>query len=276
MVLGAIFSVQLGAAIATKLFDRIGPSGVTFLRSALAAVMLAVVARESLKALRRSQLRDVVIFGLILAAMNLCFYEAIDRLPLGVVVALEFLGPLGVAVFGSRRRRDLIWVAIAALGVLLLTDPFSSSGIDATGTVLALTAGALWAAYIVQSARVGASYPGLSGIASATAVAGVVLIPIGVAQGGADLLDPGVIAAGFGVGLLSTALPYSLELEALRRLPKAVFGVLMSLEPAVAALIGFVALSQDLSAAEVIAIGLVVAASAGAMRSAATPPPRDA
>jgi inner membrane transporter RhtA len=276
MVLGSILSVQLGAALATGLFDQVGPGGASMLRSGFAALVLLAVAHRSLRELRGSRLREVVLFGLILAAMNLSFYAAIDRLPLGVAVTLEFTGPLAVAVFGSRRRRDLVWALLAALGIVLLSGAFGEGGIDAVGALLALLAGALWGAYILQSARVGASYPGLGGLASATAVAALLVAPVGFVQGAGELLDPGVLAVGLAVGLLSSAIPYALELEALRRLPNAVFGVLMSLEPAVAALIGFVALSQDLSVLEVVAIGLVVTASAGALRSAATPTPRDA
>lgn len=276
MVLGSIVSVQSGAALATKLFDRVGPGGATMLRSVFGAAILLAVSHRSLRALRRSQLRDVVLFGLILAGMNVCFYAAIDRIPLGVAVTLEFTGPLAVAVLGSRRRRDLLWALLAAAGILLLSDGFGAGGIDALGAGLALLAGALWGCYILQSARVGASYPGLGGLACATTISAMLVAPIGIGQGGWDLFDPAVLAIGVGVGLLSSAIPYALELEALRRLPNAVFGVLMSLEPAVAALIGFLALSQDLAATEVVAIGLVVAASAGALRSTATPTPRDA
>lgn len=275
MVLGSIVSVQSGSALATKLFDQVGTGGATLLRSGFGALILLVVARRSLPALRNSQLHDIVLFGLILAAMNVSFYAAIDRIPLGVAVTLEFTGPLAVAVFGSRRRRDLLWAGLAAAGILLLSDGFGGGGIDALGAGLALLAGALWGCYILQSARVGASYPGLGGLACAIAVSTLLVFPVGIAQGGGDFLNLSVLAIGLGLGLLSSAIPYALELEALRRLPNAVFGVLMSLEPAVAALIGFLVLSQDLAATEVVAIGLVVTASAGALRSAATPAPRD-
>jgi inner membrane transporter RhtA len=275
MVVASIVSVQCGAAAATTLFDEVGPQGSVFLRSLFAALALLAVARRGLRPLRGPQLRDIVLFGVALAGMNLCFYAALDRLPLGVAVTLEFVGPLGVAVFGSRRRRDLLWALLAAVGILLLSDGVSGNGIDALGAALALIAGGFWAAYILQSARVGNSYPGLGGLAVAMSISAVLVAPFGIAQGGVDLLVPATLAVGLGVGLLSSAIPYALELEALRRLPNAVFGVLMSLEPAVAALVGFLALSQDLAAVELVAIGLVVAASAGALRSAATPAPRD-
>jgi inner membrane transporter RhtA len=275
MVLGSIVSVQCGAALATTLFDQVGPGGAVFLRSALAALVLLVVARRGLRPLRGSRLRDVILFGVALAGCNLAFYAALDRLPLGITVTLEFVGPLGVAVFGSRRRRDVVWALLAAAGIVLLSDGTGGAGIDALGAALALLAGAFWAGYILQSARVGNSYPGLGGLAVAMAISTVLVAPFGIAQGGGDLLVPSTLAIGLAVGLLSSAIPYALELEALRRLPNAVFGVLMSLEPAVAALVGFVALSQSLAPLELVAIGLVVAASAGALRSAATPAPRD-
>jgi inner membrane transporter RhtA len=275
MVVASILSVQCGAALATTLFDDVGPQGTVFLRSTFAALALLAAARGGLRPLRGRRLRDVVLFGVALAGMNLCFYTALDRLPLGVAVTLEFVGPLGVAVFGSRRPRDVVWALLAAAGILLLSDGVSGSGIDALGAALALAAGAFWAAYILQSARVGNSYPGLGGLAVAMAISAVLVAPFGIAQGGGDLLVPSTLAVGLAVGLLSSAIPYALELEALRRLPNAVFGVLMSLEPAVAALVGFVALSQDLALVEVVAIAMVVAASAGALRSAATPAPRD-
>jgi inner membrane transporter RhtA len=275
MVFGSIVSVQCGAALATTLFDRVGWGGAVFLRTALGAVLLLAFARGGLRALRGAELRDVVLFAVALAGMSLAFYAAIDRLPLGVAVTLEFVGPLGVAVFGSRQRRDLLWALLAAAGILLLSGGFGSGGIDAVGAALALLAGGLWAVYILQSARVGASDPGLGGLASAMAISTVLVAPFGIAQGGGELLAPAVLGVGFAVGVLSSAVPYVLELEALRRLPNAVFGVLMSLEPAVAALVGFLALSQDLSPVELVAIGLVVTASAGALRSAPTPAPRD-
>jgi inner membrane transporter RhtA len=275
MVFGSIVSVQCGAALATTLFDRVGWGGAVFLRTALGAVVLLAFARGGLRALRGAELRDVVLFAVALAGMSLAFYAAIDRLPLGVAVTLEFIGPLGVAVFGSRQRHDLLWALLAAAGILLLSGGFGSGGIDAVGAALALLAGGLWAVYILQSARVGASDPGLGGLASAMAISTVLVAPFGIAQGGGELLAPAVLGVGFAVGVLSSAVPYVLELEALRRLPNAVFGVLMSLEPAVAALVGYVALSQDLSPVELVAIGLVVTASAGALRSAETPAPRD-
>jgi inner membrane transporter RhtA len=207
--------------------------------------------------------------------MNFSFYSAIDRLPLGVAVTLEFSGPLAVAVFGSRRRADLIWAALAAVGIVLLSGGFGGASIDLGGALFALLAGAFWGLYILISARVGGRSEGLGGLALALSISTLLLLPAGIVQGSSELIHPAVLAAGLGVGLLASAIPYAVELEALRRLPNAVFGVLMSLEPAAAALVGLIALSQSLTATEVVAIALVVVASAGALRSAATPAPRD-
>jgi inner membrane transporter RhtA len=275
MAVASILSVQCGAALATTLFDSVGPSGAVFLRSLFGALALLTLARGSLPVLRGGRLWDVVLFGVALAGVNLCFYAALDRLPLGIAVTLEFVGPLGVAVFGSRRRRDLLWVLLAAVGIVLLSDAGGGEGLDPLGVALALAAGGFWAVYILQGARVGSSYPGLGGLAVAASISALIVAPFGIAQGGGDLLVPATLAVGLAVGLLSSAIPFALELEALRRLPNAVFGVLMSLEPAVAAVVGFVALSQGLALVEVVAIGLVVCACAGALRSAATPVPRD-
>jgi inner membrane transporter RhtA len=275
MAFGSIVSVQCGAALATTLFDTVGPLGAVFVRSAFGALALLALARRSLPSPRGRRQWDIVLFGVALAGVNLCFYAALDRLPLGVAVTLEFVGPLGVAVFGSRRRRDVIWALLAAAGILLLSDGSGGGGIDPLGAALALAAGGFWAVYILQSARVGDSYPGLGGLAAAATISALLVAPFGIAQGGGELLVPATLAVGLAVGLLSSAIPFALELEALRRLPNAVFGVLMSLEPAVAAAVGFVALSQGLAPVEAIGIGLVVLASAGALRSASTPPPRD-
>jgi inner membrane transporter RhtA len=275
MAVGSIVSVQCGAALATTLFDSVGSSGAVFLRSVFGALALLALARGRLPSLRGRRLGDVVLFGVALAGLNLCFYAALDRLPLGIAVTLEFVGPLGVAVFGSRRRRDVLWALLAAAGIVLLSDGAGGEAIDPLGAALALTAGGFWAVYILQSARVGNSYPGLGGLALAATISAVLVAPFGIVQGGSELLTPANLAIGLAVGLLSSAIPFALELEALRRLPNAVFGVLMSLEPAVAALVGFIALSQGLVPVEVVAIALVVAASAGALRSAKTPVPRD-
>lgn len=272
-MLGAIVSVQVGAAVATTMFDEIGPTGTVTLRLAFSALVLALLWRPALAGLRGSDRSDVLAFGLTLAAMNTSFYLALDRIPIGIAVTLEFVGPLGVAIALSGRRADLLWAALAALGILLLS-PGPIGSIDALGAGLALLAGVFWGTYIILSARIGRRWEDGQGLALAMAVATLAVLPFGIAEGGAKLLDPGLLAAGFAVAMLSSTIPYSLELEALRRLPQGVFGVLMSMGPAVAAGVGFLLLDQGLAAREVVAIGLVVAASAGALRSA--PPSAEA
>jgi inner membrane transporter RhtA len=274
LVLLAIASVQIGAALAKGLFDEIGAGGTVFLRVLFAALVLVALWRPSLRGHGRRALRLVVLFGLVLACMNLAFYAALDRIPLGLAVTFEFVGPLGVAVAGSRKALDLLWVALAAIGILLLSD-FGGADLDALGVGLALLAGALWAAYILLSARLGREFEGADGLALAMVVGTVVLVPVGVADGGSDLLVPWILAVAAAVAVLSSAIPYTLEMEALRQMPTGVFGVLMSLEPAVAALVGFIVLGEELAAREVVAILFVVAASAGASRGAVLAP-RDA
>ena len=270
LVLLAVGSVQSGAALAKTLFEDVGPGGAVLLRVIFAAVVLGVLWRPRVSGHSRRDLLLAALFGVSLAGMNLSFYEALDRIPLGVAVTLEFVGPLGVAVAGSRRPLDLLWVALAAASILLLAD--LTGGADAAGLLLALLAGGFWAAYILLSARIGQAFPGGAGLALAMAVAAALLIPVGVAEGGAELLEPRILAIGAAVAMLSSAIPYSLELESLRRLPSRVFGVLMSLEPAVAAIAGFVVLGETLGAREMVAIALVVTASAGAARGAKVPP----
>ena len=267
LVVGAVSSVQFGAAFAKSIFDEIGPGGTVFLRMLFAALVLCAIWRPRISGHSRRDVVLVLLFGASLAGMNAVFYASLDRIPLGVAVTFEFVGPLAVAVFGSRRRLDLVWVALAAAGILLLSD-FGGTDLDGVGVALALTAGAFWAAYILLAARVGQAFPGGDGLALAMAVAVIPLAPLGIAQGGSDLLVVWILAAGFAVAMLSSAIPYTLELEALRRLPAGVFGVLMSLEPALAATAGFVVLGEDLVAREIVAILLVVAASAGAARGA--------
>jgi inner membrane transporter RhtA len=275
LVLASIVAVQSGSALATTLFDEIGAAGAVFLRAGFGALVLLALTRGAVLRAREWPHRDVILLGVAVAAVNLCFYAALDRLPLGVAVTLEFVGPLGVAIAGSRRWRDGVWVLLAAAGIVLLSDGSGGDGIDLLGVALALAAGAFWAAYIVQSDRVGALSPGPNGAAMAAVISALLVAPLGLAQGGGEIFTASHLLVGLAVGILSTAVPYVFEMEALRRLPRAVFGVLMSLEPAVAAAIGFRALSQDLAASEVVAIALVVVASAGALRSAAAPAPHD-
>jgi inner membrane transporter RhtA len=264
LVMTGVISVQLGAAIATTLFDRLGPGGTVLLRTAFAAAVLLAIFRPVADTLRGATLRDILAFGVVLAGMNLAFYLALDRLPLGIAVTFEFVGPLGVAIATSRRRLDLLWVGLAAGGIVLLA-PGIGDGLDPAGVAFALTAGGFWAAYILLSARVGRGAGGRAGLAVAMGVAALLLIPVGIADGGGELLDGRLLAIGAGVAMLSSAIPYLAELEALRRLPAGTFGVLLSMEPAVAALVGLLALDQQLLGRELVAIGLVIVASAGAL-----------
>ena len=260
LVVVACVSPQLGAAVAVTLFDQLGAAGAAFLRLAFAAVVLWLVWRPRL----RGDLRLPVAFGVALGLMNWTFYEAIARLPLGVAVTIEFAGPLLVAVLGSRRPLDIVWVVLAGAGIVLLVGPGGGAALDPVGVAFALTAAVFWATYIVLNKRVGAAFPGGTGLAIAMAVGALVVLPAGVLQADGALGQPGLLGAAFVVAMLSSVVPYSLDLEALRRLPASVFGVLMSLDPAIAAIVGFVVLSQALGPVEILAIAMVVVASAGA------------
>jgi inner membrane transporter RhtA len=274
LVLLSIGSVQWGAAIAKGLFDELGPSGTVFLRVGFAALVLLLLWRPPLRGHTRGGYLLAALFGLVLASMNFTLYQALDRIPLGVAVTLEFVGPLGVAVAGSRRVLDLLWVTLAAGGILLLAplNLLGGTAIDPVGVALALLAGCFWAAYILLSARTGSIFPGGTGLVIALCIGTAVLLPVGIAGGGAALLDPKLLLVGFAVAMLSSAVPYSLELEALRKLPARVFGVLMSLEPAVAAMIGFVILGERLGFRALAAVLLVTVAAVGASRFAGLEP----
>jgi inner membrane transporter RhtA len=274
LVLVAVSSVQFGAAFAKTLFDEAGPGGTVFLRVFFAALVLGMLWRPALRGRLPADWRLIAAYGFVLVGMNLSFYEALDRIPLGIAVTFEFVGPLGVAIAGSRRALDGLWVVLAAAGILLLSD-FGTADLDGLGVALALLAGCFWAGYILLAARVGRRYPGGQGLALAMALGAVMVAPVGFADAGGDLFGAEVLVVGLAVAILSSAIPYTLELEALRRLPEGVFGVLMSLEPAAAALAGFIVLGEDLATREVVAIALVVTASAGAARNARVPP-RDA
>ena len=266
LVLFSIVSVQLGAAIAKTLFDSLGPGGTVFVRITFAALVLVLLVRPKLRGYDRTGYLVAGLFGVALAAMNLSIYLAIDRIPLGVAVTLEFVGPLGVAVAGSRRLLDLLWVVLAASGILLLAPLglFGGMDLDPVGVAFALLAGCLWASYILLSARTGSAFPGGTGLVIALCVGTLVLCPFGIADAGFALLDPKLLLAGFGVAMLSSAIPFSLELEALRKIPARIFGVLMSLEPAVAALAGLVVLGERLEMRAVAAVVFVTVAAAGA------------
>lgn len=271
LVVGAIASVQFGSAIAATLFAKIGPGGAVWLRLVFGTIIVLGLWRPRLRGYTRHQLALACVFGLVLGCMNLSFYSALHRIPLGIAVTLEFVGPLTVAVAGSRRPVDLAWVALAAAGIIALTQGDTHS-LNALGVGLALLAGALWGTYILVNARVGQAFEGGTGLALAMCVASVVILPFGIAQGGSQLLEPRSLALGAAVGLLSSAIPYSFEIEALRRIRPSVFGVLMSIEPAMAALAGFIVLGQSLSARSLLGMALVVVASVGAARRAREAP----
>ncbi|HXT36146.1 MAG TPA: EamA family transporter [Chloroflexota bacterium] len=268
LILMSILSVQVGAALAKSLFASLGPGGTVFLRIGFAAVIMLAVGRPRIRGHRRADYVAMVLFGLTIAGMNLSFYSAIARLPLGIAVTLEFVGPLCVAVIGSRRRLDLLWAAFAGGGILLLA-PWDNSAIDPLGVVFALTAAGGWAAYILLNVRVGRAFPGQSGLALAMGISCLVTLPLGIGASGPLLGDPRLLAAGLGVSVLSTVIPFSLEHAALKRLPAQVFGVLMSLEPAVAALVGVILLHQALGLRALLALVGVTLASVGSARSSA-------
>ncbi len=265
LVVAAIASVQFGGALAVHLFASVGPAGAVLLRLLSASIVLAAVSRPRLQGRALRQLPLAAAFGLVLAGMNLSFYESIDRIPLGIAVSLEFVGPLAVAVGGSRRPIDLLWVTLAAAGIIALTHR-GAHGVDTLGVLFALLAGCLWGAYILLSAQVGRAFERGTGLAVAMCIATLVTLPVGIAAAGVRLVHPASLALGCAVGMLSSAIPYSFELEALRRIAPPVFGVLMSLEPAMAAFAGLLVLDQGLSGRALIGIALVISASIGASR----------
>lgn len=267
LILGGIGSVQFGAAFADKLFDEAGPAGVVLLRLLLSAGALLAITRPRLRDRSRRELLSAAAFGTVLGGMNWSFYEALHRLPLGPAVTIEFAGPLAVAIAGSRRWIDLLWAALAGGGVVLLAFGASGHGsngrLDPVGIALALLAGTFWAGYILLSQRVGSVFPGLQGLAIALSVAAILVLPAGLIQGGSALLRPHVLLGGLCVALLSSLIPYSLELTALRRIAASTFGLLMSLEPAFAALAGVLVLGQRLKLATGLALVMVIIASVG-------------
>jgi len=292
LVVTGIFSVQFGAGLAAKLFTQVPPAAVTGLRLWMSAAVMVLVGFRPLRNVvsglaHRRAWRDAAVavaFGVTLAVMNFSIYQSFARIPLGISVTVEFLGPLGVAVASSRRLLDVLWVGLAGTGVALLArgrlnlsgtgaagHGAASSGQVVAGLAFALLAALAWAAYIMLSRATGQRFPGSTGLAIAMVVAAIVITPVGVAAGRAALLRPEVLVTGLAIGLLSSIIPYSLELEALRRIPARVFGIWMSLEPAVAALVGLVVLGQELTPREWLAVGCVMAACAGAARGAREP-----
>jgi inner membrane transporter RhtA len=270
LVVASISSVQLGAAIGKSIFDEISPAGLTFVRLLLAAAIMVAIARPAPRAWSRSTLVHVLAFGVVLGTMNLLYYASLDRIPLSVAVTLELVGPLAVALLHSRRASDVGWVLCAAAGVAIIAVQGVEGSLDLLGCVLALAAGACWGGYIVLSQRVGARVPGLSGLSAAMVVGALVALPFGAAPAvGAVLADPAVLVPAALVALLSSVLAYGLELLALRRITAHAFGVFMALEPAAAALFGFLLLAELLHGLDALAIALVVIASAGVAIGAA-------
>ncbi len=264
MVAGGAVSLQLGSAVAALLFPRTGPLGMVTLRLVVAAVVLLVVCRPRIRGHSRADWAVVCGFGAALAGLNTLFYQALDRLPLGTVVTLEVLGPLALSVLASRRVASLLWAALALCGVFLLGRG-GFDRLDPAGVGFALAAGVLWAGYILLGARTGRRFPRADGLAIAMAVGALLALPFGAGQARVALTDPVLFGLAASVALLSSVLPYTLELLALRSLPEAAFAVLLSLEPAVAALAGYLVLGQELTLTDGLAIALVVAASAGAV-----------
>ncbi len=262
LVLGAIVSVQTGSAVAKRLFDDLGAAGVTLLRLLLSGLVLALVLRPAVRSWGRRQWRAALLLGGAMAGMNLVFYLSLRTVPLGVAVTVEFVGPLLLALAQTRRLLDLLWALLAGSGVVLLGAD-TSSGIPLSGLVLALVAGLFWAGYILASAKVGEVLPGLDGLAVALCVAAALVLPFGAPGAAAVFTEPSLLVGALGVAVLSSLVPYGLELTALRRMPTRVFGILMSLEPAAAALAGLLVLSQALGAREVAALLLVSLASLG-------------
>jgi inner membrane transporter RhtA len=268
LVLAGIASVQLGAAVAKHLFGQVEPTAMVWLRLVTSSVVLLAWARPALRGRSRADWLTVVAFGVTLGAMNWSIYQAFARIPLGLAVTFEFAGPLVLAVVMSRRARDLAWVGLAAVGVALLG--LEKTELDLAGVAFALAAGGAWAAYILLSAQTGRRWAGLDGLAMASVVATVMLTPVAVPSGGSDLVDPQILLLGAAVGLLSSVVPYSAELMALRTIRPGVFSILMSLEPAAAALAGIVVLQEFLTLVQWVAVGAVMVASVGATRGTDT------
>jgi inner membrane transporter RhtA len=274
LVLTGAISVQFGAALAVTLFDKVGAVGSTFLRLAIAAALLLAVRRPKISGWTAAHYRLALAFGLSLGITNLLFYAALGRLPVAVAVTIEFLGPIGVAAAYSRRWIEGLWVLLAAAAIVLMTAPWSNTdNLDTLGVVFALCAAAGWATYILVVQRAAKVFSDRDVLTVALVIATVAAAVPGILDGGAALLDPSVLGVGLIVAVMSMVIPFTVDLEALRRMPARVFGVLMSMEPAVAVVAGLVVLNQRLNARELVAIGLVVVASIGVTRSAPAPSP---
>lgn len=279
LLLIAMSSIQAGASLAKTLFHIVGAAGAVALRTALATLMLAIVLRPWRARLTAASWPALAIYGVSLGIMNFLYYLALRTVPLGITVALEFTGPLAVAVLSSRRAIDFLWIALAAVGLfLLLPIGHAETGIDPAGTLFALGAGACWALYIVFGQKAGAAY-GPQAVALGSVIAAMIVVPIGIAEAGVTLLNPAALPYGLAIALLSTALPYTLEMIALTRLPARTFGILMSVEPVFGALFGWVMLHEVLTGGQRIAIAMIILASIGttwtasARRAAPVPMP---
>ena len=270
-VLAAMASVQMGASIAKTMFPVVGPVGMVALRIALGTIVLCLIMRPWRAKLTAENWRPLLVYGITLGVMNLLYYLSLNRVPLGIVVAIEFIGPLAVAVFSSRRVVDFFWIVLAAAGLLLLLPiGHVGVGIDPVGGLLALGAGGGWALYIIYGQKAGADH-GTQSVALGSLISALLVVPIGFFDRGTTLLSPSILLPGLAVGILSTALPYTLEMYALTRLPARTFGILMSIEPAFGALIGVVYLHEWLTSVQWIAIASIIVASIGATISARQP-----
>ncbi len=267
MVLLAMLSVQFGAATAKSLFAPLGAPGVVFVRTGFAALVLWLIARPQVRQYSRHQWSSAIILGVVIAIMNLLFYESLVRLPLGVAVTIEFLGPLAVALLGSRKLRDLVWIVLAFGGVLLLAPIGDLSGLDPLGILFACGAAIGWAAYILLTSRTSKLFTGTTGLALAMSAAALVMLPLGVISAGPALLSIPLLFKGVVVAMLSTTIPFSLEFLALKRIPPRTFGILMAAEPAIAALAGLLLLSEQPTVRALAALVLVSAATIGVTRS---------
>jgi inner membrane transporter RhtA len=263
LLLVAMSSIQAGASLAKTLFHTVGAAGAVALRTALATVMLAIVLRPWRARFTAASWPALAVYGVSLGVMNFLYYMALRTVPLGIAVALEFTGPLAVAVLSSRRAIDFLWIALAAAGLsLLLPIGHTHAGIDPAGTLFALGAGACWALYIVFGQKAGAAY-GPQAVALGSVIAAIIVVPIGIAEAGAALLSAAALPYGLAIALLSTALPYTLEMMALTRLPARTFGILMSVEPVFGSLFGWVMLHEVLTRVQWTAIAMIILASIG-------------
>jgi inner membrane transporter RhtA len=262
LVILSIASTQIGAAFSKSLFPEVGSAGMVFLRVGFSAISLLTLCRPKWAEQIQQNIKILISFGVVLALMNLSFYASIERIPIGIAVTIEFIGPLGLAAMRSKRWLDILWVVLAFLGLLLLT-PVGGENLDSWGILFALIAACFWAMYILLSAQVGQAVPGIEGLCWAMMVGAIILAPVGIMSAGSALLQPRLLAIGFAVATLSSTIPYSLEMVALKSLPVNVFGILMSLEPMCAAIAGLVILGETLTLRSMVAIVLVSVAAAG-------------